>query len=161
MTAPLIPVGGIGLATLAWNGLRQFQPGQFLRELWGGADPDMAASEFEPSDTSIATETLDLSQSVLSLAKELRFRFSAAGVDLSQPLVLKDDGNGGVIIDGDHPDRATVEYLLAASPNLRAEFQSVLRAATEKHDKLAPWLGQCLGEFRLELDEYTSAVRFE
>lgn len=166
MTSPLIPIGGVALGTLALSALRELHPGQFLHELWkgrneAGSEGSTEADASKADADSGVTEQVDPSRALHSLVNQLRTRLVAAGVDVTQPIILKDDGRGGVIVDGDHPDRVAIEELFAADALLRSEFQSVARAATEDKDELAPWLGPSWGEFRLHLDEDEAEIRFE
>ena len=161
MTSPLLPIGAAALGSFALKTVGQLNPGEFLRELWNGNNHEPAA-EIQPSDSGSATrKTTDLTLAIPSLVEHLRTRLQSAGVQLSQPITLKEDGWGGVVVDGDHPDRLAIEELFASDQELRAEFQTISQAATSERDRLASGFGPSLGEFRLQIDRETAAIAFE
>jgi hypothetical protein len=71
--------------------------------------------------------------------------------------VLKDDGWGNVIVDGDHPDRLAIEELLASNEKLREEFLEIARTATANRDQSVAQFGPSLGEFRLQINDDVAA----
>jgi hypothetical protein len=159
MTFPLPPIGAAALGGLALQALQNVRPGEFLRELWNVREPD--AAPVAPTLADTPTSPLDLTQAVPAFADRLAMQLMAAGVDLTRPIVLKDDGQGAVIVDGDHPDRATIEGLLAADSQLRADFRALSAAASAQRDRLSDWLTPQRGEFRYRLDGRTGAIDFE
>ena len=155
MTSLLAPVGIATLGSLAVQTMRQLSTGDFLRELCGGNDKP---AESTPDVTE--PSALDLSRAVPAFIEKLR-ELLPADVDAAQPIVLKEDGWGGVVVDGEHPDRLAIEDLLAADEKIRAEFQTLARAATLERDKASAVSGQSLGEFRLRIEGDTAAIGFE
>jgi hypothetical protein len=158
MTSPLISIGGAALGGLAIHALKSVQSGGFLRELVSKKDNEPVTSK---ESESVPPPQFDLSSELPRFLQQLHQRLKAEGIDLSQPLVLKDDGRGGVIVDGDHPYRAEVEELVNNDVQLTSSFQAIVAAATRERDEMSSWLGDSLGEFRLEIGDRGDAIRFE
>jgi hypothetical protein len=159
MTSPLLPVGLAALGTLAVQTVRQLKPGDFLRELYG---TDEKPAESAPAKTHSAAQTAaDLSAAIPAFIEQLRTQLQSVGVELDQPIVLKEDGWGGVVVDGDHPHRTVIEELFASDESLRADFQQIARAATTQRDQSSLGFGPSLGEFRLQMDAGAAAIAFE
>ena len=156
MTSPLIPVGIAALGSLAVKTMRQLNPGDFLRELCGTNDEAVGSKPSSLKDSS--PTVLDLSHAIPAFIEEFRDLLPAA---LEQPIVLKEDGWGGVIVDGDHPDRLVIEDLLASNAKLREDFQTIARAATSQRDQSAAEFGRSLGEFRLQITGDVAGIGFE
>jgi hypothetical protein len=163
MTLPLPHVGAAALGTLAYQAVRHLKPGEFLRELWGNehaaqpVKPPVGASD-RPDTTPPA---VDLVQAVPAFAAKLARHLAAAGVQVnpSQPIVLKDDGRGGVMLDGDHLDRAAIEQVLAEHAGLRADFLAIASAAADQRQHLA--VGLLPDEFRLAIHGGEATWYFE
>ncbi len=60
------------------------------------------------------------------LAQEL----DMAGIDTSIPIKLKSDGEGGVFVSNDHPDKEKIEALFKANPDLQQGFAKTETYAT-------------------------------
>ena len=56
-----------------------------------------------------------------SLAARIKQQLAEAGIDVSQPLTLTDDGLGGIAAQG-HPQRAAIEELLESDVLLLRDF---------------------------------------
>jgi hypothetical protein len=104
---------------------------------------------------------LNLDEALPPYVARLRGRLQAAGVDLSQPVTLKDDGHGTILVDGDHPDRSTIERILADDYQLRSGLQELAAAASEQRRGVGFEVDDPFGEFRLAIDNGSAAVRFE
>ena len=88
MISPLLSVGGTALGTMAWQALRQLQPGEFVRELLAGHDPPAAVAD-TPAAVASTNNILDAAGTLKSLVTMLRERFTAAGVDLTQDELVR------------------------------------------------------------------------
>jgi hypothetical protein len=153
----LLPIGGAALGALAartLGGLGESLSFQdHLRREAERAEPAAAGPATEPQ------ATLDLATALPDFIAQLQERLEAAGVDLTQPLTLKPDGNGGIMVDGEHPDRALVESLLQDS-ELAGTFEEIAAAATERR-RAQPGVDNVFGEFRLRMDGKSAAIGFE
>ncbi len=49
-------------------------------------------------------------------------KLKEAGIDTSHPIRLRGDGQGGVIVDGDHPQRAAIEQIIREDTSLTGLF---------------------------------------
>jgi hypothetical protein len=83
-----------------------------------------------------------------------------SGVNPSIPFTLKDDGTGGILVDGEHPDRSTIEELFRGDSELMAQFHEIAAAATSRR-QASPGVEGRFGEFRLSLDAGSAAIYFE
>ena len=160
MTFPLLPIGGAALAGLVSHTLNKLEPGEFLRHLLGSADASDTSRTTDSVQPPVSTK-IDIAELLPDLAKNLKQRLSAAGVDLSQAITLKVDDYGEVVLDGEHIDRMHIEQLLAEDPQLRSDFLEVAAAATQEHKAQTAWVGSSLGEFRLHLTDQGAAIAFE
>lgn len=155
----LLPIGGAALGMLAARTLAGLTENlSFQSHLLGSQASNSDKSSTGSTDTRV---TVNLEKSLPQLVSDLHERFLAAGVDLSQPIVLKDDGHGGLLVDGDHPDRSLIEDILSQDSKLSADFQAVAAAATERRQSYALSADNAFGEFRLRFADETAAVRFE
>ena len=64
----------------------------------------------------------------------LRERLLAAGIDLTKAIPLKVGLGGEIQVDGDHPDRAAIEDLLATDSQLAATFRMLANTLTKQFD---------------------------
>jgi hypothetical protein len=103
----------------------------------------------------------NLDKALPHLVSDLRERFRAAGVDLSEPIQLKEDGHGGVVVNGDHPDRSLIEDIFAGDSKLTDDFQQVAAAAVQQRQNYSLSSDNPFGEFRLNIDGGSAAIRFE
>ncbi len=125
--------------------------GQFLNQLAskvsGQSKPEKAASSEIPA-ASIAPTGLNLSginNQVSSIKEEtaalrksvsgrLRQLFTKNGIDLNSGVNLQTDELGRVRVQGDHPDKAFIESLLAGDQDLTNDFKKLsgLESLTKK-----------------------------
>lgn len=165
MSMPLLPLGGAALGTFAWSALRELPPGQFLRELWsGGQQPETAeAGGRHPATNSVVRGPADeqAASSLARLVRSLTERFRAAGIGLAEPVVLREDGFGGVVVDGAHPEREAIERVLARDASLQADFLAVAAAATCERGASTDPAASSFEEFRLRLNGHEASIYFE
>ncbi len=104
----------------------------------GARSPDAAATTRSDSELSLTSEgeqvQLDALRQQLemlreTLQRELQQRFTAAGIDLSEPAVLVADGQGRVLEQGGHWDRAKIEQVLAEDQRLSSQVRQLLSQA--------------------------------
>ena len=177
--SPLLPVAGAALGAMTarvWEGLRAVP--SFLPSLAGPTSAVSGAATFGRAEANQETapraasgaqlpgkdEAQRLEQlrdELAEFARQLRERLAAAGIDTSLPIELKSDGRGGVIVDDPHPQRAEIETLIAADPDLAATFHYLATmAGTEEVKRTLPDNGGW-GEFRLRLAGGKEQILFE
>ena len=89
--------------------------------------------------------------SLSEFKRTLKQLLADAGVDTNQMIRLEPDGNGGVTLAGQHPDRDKIEKIFEENPDLAAKFQALaqkfndLRAAENKPQSDQPLLGPSFG----------------
>jgi hypothetical protein len=158
---PLIPIAGATLGSLAvraWDDLRD--TGESFVDMLQGqrsatATANEAAEEDQPVRAAEPQRELD------AFGRQLRTRFAAAGIDVSVPVQLKSDGRDGVIVAGSHPQRAAIERLFAADPDLAATFH-YLEATFSSEELLREQVtDRRFGEFRLQITDGNADVVFE
>jgi len=105
--------------------------------------PEHALQEETKSAAVDPTEqaTSEFQEVLHNFRQRLQARLAAQGVDLGRPITLQADGFGGVKVEGDHPDRALIEQILASDAELTADFQRLsgqyAAAATGENQPLA------------------------
>jgi surfactin synthase thioesterase subunit len=109
---PVIGVAGIGLARAVTATIGEGL--SFAAELARGAKPDV-----QPDQAQQQREQLQ--QRIEALAARIKQQLGAAGIDVSQPLTLTDDGLGGIAAL-EHPQRAAIEELLEGDFLLLRDF---------------------------------------
>lgn len=156
------------LTTGAANGLRTGQSFlQSLQATWNSGDvddaqaADTATDDAEAANDESAERLRKLQSEIAEFQRQLARRLAAMGVDLSTPVELKSDGQGGVLVDDPHPQRVAVERLFAQDRELTAEF-AYLAAACGAEDVIRGSLDPGgSGEFRLRIDNSGGQVVFE
>lgn len=161
MISSLLPVGGAALGALALETLRHMPPGKFLQELLNGSSSPSESPASSREATTATRITLDLPKAIPAFAAKLRQRLGDMGVGLEQPITLKSDGHGGILVDGDHPHRMLVEDLVAFDDELAADFRAIAAAATEEHERQSAATGGLSRDFRLRIGPQASTVGFE
>ena len=66
-------------------------------------------------------------QRLSQFMQRLKNVLANAGVQDIENLTLSGDGRGGIIVDGDHPERTKIEKALREHPELAQEFNLVAR----------------------------------
>jgi hypothetical protein len=141
--ASLIPVAATAVGTVAnqvQDVLRQESPfSRVLRALPSplvGTDPPQAATVHgEMTATGEACRARwevvrhQVKTAAAALHARLTLRFAEQGIDLSQPIVLRIDAHGRVLEAGGHWDRADIEQLFEADPELHLAVTELLRRA--------------------------------
>lgn len=82
------------------------------------ADGTPAAGKTDELKLQADKALADFKQSVSKL-------LSDAGIDTTHKIRLESDGQGGVHVAGDHPDRDKIEDLLRSNPELAQQFQQL------------------------------------
>jgi len=65
-----------------------------------------------------------------------------AGIDLAEPVALRIDSNGGILVSGDHPQKEAIEQFFVQQPELANDVRQLsaqlsLIAAAEAHQEFA------------------------
>jgi hypothetical protein len=121
--SPLLPIAGTALGVVADRAIDAVKEGlSFLDVL-----RDAPASETEAPQASTPAP-VDPS----GLIASLREHFARLGIDLSNPVPLKQDGQGGVIVDGEHPNRVLIESLFNTHGELTEQFHALAIALAEE-----------------------------
>ncbi len=117
--SPLIPFAGLALGSAAVGSVRELAAGasDFLSALRGDAEVVESSTDTDPQPSS--AELLE------RFRKRLTDKLAAFGIDISQPLVLKPDGRGGIYADENHPECSRIEQLMSLDPQLTADFQEI------------------------------------
>lgn len=135
---PLLPVAAATLGSLAARVADRVSDGVAFAELLGPILPDRShpahatagteqAESAEVQATSSGVEAIR-SATEKALAEFQRIaleRLAAAGVDWTRPIRLRSDRFGKVVVEGDHPDRATIERVFEEDAALSALFNYV------------------------------------
>lgn len=158
MMTSLLPIGGAALGVAAFQALRG-SADNFLSHLWPGKE-NAAATE-DGGKAPDPASSIDLNEAISTLAEKIRLRMKAAGSDLREPLRLKSDAWGHVVVDGDHPDRMILEDMFATDAELSGEFQAIQEAAYEHQSRYAAPHLPASGEFRLWLGPREATYVFE
>ena len=123
-TSALLPIVGVAAASLAREAASAVGSGlsfaaELMRQGRGvGAETSQAQSEL---DSFRERFTAALSQ----FSRRLKQHLTAAGLVVSGPIELAADGLGGIEVGGNHPQRGSIESLLAADESLREQFTSL------------------------------------
>ena len=136
---PVIGVAGIGLARAVTATIGEGL--SFAAELARGSD-----SAVQPDQAQQQRQLLK--QRIEALAARIKKQLAEAGIDVSQPLTLTDDGLGGITAL-DHPHRAAIEELLEGDFLLLRDFDRLQDdyEAAEASDNSLP------SDFRLVIAE--------
>ena len=145
--SPLIPIAGSALGIVADRAIDAVKEGlSFLDVLRDAPDVESQAAQAP------AAASVDPSDLIASL----REHFARLGIDLSRPVPLKQDGQGGVIVDGEHPDRVLIESLFHTHSRLTEQFNTLSVALAEQSGE-----NEFDSEdFRLVIDSQHEAVGF-
>ena len=92
---------------------------------------------------------------------EFRGSIASEDIDWSEPIELKSDGRGGVILARTRPDRAALEDYFASTPGLAAAFHRLAAAVTTAAKIQLPSGRRLDGEFRLIVSQSDAEIRFE
>jgi hypothetical protein len=98
----------------------------------GGANDSANASGKTAADSLLEVRR-QADTSLAELSKSLQQVLKDSGVDTSQPIRLECDGQGGVKVAGNHPDREKIERALAENPELASKFQSLAAEYQQLH----------------------------
>lgn len=101
------------------------QGGRLLSQM-----PYLFSEEIE-ADGQITLEEMRqfLQEKSADLADELRTRLSTMGVDITEPLDLDVASDGSIVVAGDHPQKAEIEAMFAADPELSNRVRQVSSTA--------------------------------
>ena len=160
--SPLLSLAGTALAPLAREVVGQITDGLSFQRLLASGDTSHAndvaaagedsAARFAESPEAARLDAIRRQprKELEAYVDRLRHRLSAAGIDLTEPIPLKVGHRGDIQVDGQHPDRAAIEDLLAADSQLTSTFRLLANAFNSQNggasaDRLA-------NEFRLTID---------
>ena len=155
----LLPIGGAALGVLASRAIGELSQGLSFRQLLMAPQHDSASNNGEIDREKAQS---NLNEQLPQFARRLHDRLKSAGISISHPFTLRNDGFGSLVVDGDHPDRAAIEEIFSRDRELAEEFQAIAAAATEwrDHDPNAA-TGSRFGEFRLDFADGAAVIRFE
>lgn len=136
---PVMGAAGIGLARAVTATIGEGL--SFAAELARGSEPGV-------QPTQGAQQREQLKQRIEALAERIKQQLAAAGIDVSQPLTLTDDGLGGIAAL-DHPQRAAIEELLEGDFLLLRDFDRL----QDDYEAAAATDNSLPGEFRLIVAE--------
>jgi hypothetical protein len=154
---PLLPIGGAALGVLAGRTLAGISQGLAFGSLLAG-NPSDGNQEVVSNHPSVS---VNLDEALPQFISDLRERLQTAGIDFSHSFTLKEDGSGGVIVDGSHPDSSVIEGLLAHDPKLLASFQAIAAAASQRRQNDSLDHESAFAEFRLSFTQGVAAIHFE
>lgn len=148
--SPLLPISAAVLKPLAERAIDSLANGlsflDVLRHQESNAD---APSEPDGSHD----QPFDLGDFV----GRLREQFASLGIDPETPIRLKQNGNGGVIVDGEHPDRVLIEGLFAAENELTELFNTLALAAASEQELDEDFTVE---DVRLQIDRFDADISF-
>ena len=140
----LIPIAAAAVQTITQQ-LAEVARGSlsFARELAATTSDDghsslamsSAAADLTPEGAVAAGQTqLEIRRDQIrvllqSVHARLAPRFQEAGIDLSEPVTLAADPSGRILESGGHWDRAAVEQMVEADPQLTADLLRLLEQA--------------------------------
>jgi hypothetical protein len=112
---PVIGAASIGLARAATAAVGEGL--SFAAELARGSKADEQPAKAEQQRN-------ELERRIEAFAARIKQQLADAGIDVSQPLTLTDDGLGGIAA-ANHPQRAAIEELLEGDFLLLRDFDSL------------------------------------
>ncbi len=141
--SPLMLIGATTAGSAAARGVDRVieQAGTFAKLLASAHAP---TSVDEPATD--AHETGDLrrtaEQTLADFSERLQRQLAERGISTTLRFRLEGNGQGGIRVAGDHPQRARIEQAINSDPQLLATFQYLsathsLLAAAERHSELA------------------------
>jgi hypothetical protein len=79
------------------------------------------------SGDALAAQKQSAALALSEFQRQLKQTLMAAGIDTGQPIHLEVDGNGGVNVGGDHPQRSQIQELFEKHPDLAEKFTALAR----------------------------------
>jgi len=83
---------------------------------------DSRMVQWKTAAANLKTQTAALHQLLLE-------RFAAQGIDLSEPIILRTDSAGHLLVDQVHPDRAAIEQLFESDAGLASQVRQLFQQA--------------------------------
>ncbi len=148
--SPLLPLAGAVLKPIADRALDGLASGlSFLETLRQSGSNHIPAIEQDV----IGTREFH----VAAFQDQFRHRLALLGIDASTPIRLKQNGSGGVLVDGDHPDRVLIESLFSEDEELTELFNTLatIAAGEQRLDK-----NYSAEDFWLEIDHVDIEIGF-
>src|SRR4051812_24165751 len=108
---------GRGAAGAMGNGLSF--AAELLRAASGG--PSTAQREVDPS----AAPQQALKLQIDAMQQRIQQQLAAAGIQLTQPVDLVSNGQGGIAVAGPHPQQAAIEEVLGSDVLLERDFNNL------------------------------------
>ena len=108
---------GRGAASAVGNGL------SFAAELLRAAGGGSSSAE-QTSDTSAEAQKALQSQ-IDAMQQRIQQQLAAAGIQLTQPVELVSNGQGGIAVAGSHPQQAAIEEVLGSDILLERDFNNL------------------------------------
>jgi len=117
---PVVMGSAIGAAALTFGRGAVGAAGKglsFAAELLsgGGSQPDAAQESKQAADSALKLRCQELSDRI---GRQL----AAAGIQLTEPVDLVSNGQGGIAVASDHPQRAAIEAALGSDVLLERDF---------------------------------------
>jgi len=108
---------GRGAASAVGNGLSF--AAELLRAASGGS------SSTEQTSGASATAQKALQSQIDTMQQRIQQQLAAAGIQLSQPVELASNGQGGIAVAGSHPQQAAIEEVLGSDVLLERDFNNL------------------------------------
>jgi hypothetical protein len=122
---PVIAPAAIGTAALTFGRGVLSTAGKgmsFAAELLQGASGSSSNSQASPAKN----DQLDtLKQRMADMQQRIGQQLAAAGIQLTQPVDLVSNGQGGIAVAGPHPQQAAVEEALGSDVLLERDFNQL------------------------------------
>jgi hypothetical protein len=143
--SPLLPAAAAAVAPFALKAVRKLSEGLSFADVLRRGGEDRSASSAATEGRQAAPQDLldiglanpgraarlesvrrETQEAMERFRRSLEQRLVEAGIDPSHPIQLQADGRGGVIVGGEHPQRAFIEQVFAEHPELARAFHGLL-----------------------------------
>ena len=130
---PVNPVGIVrGLAgVLSGGGTRRSKPQPSVTAQFSplAQQVNRAGQPGRAAGLDLGTLQAQYEANLASFQHQLGKLFSDSGIDTSQPVTLKLNSSGNLVVQGDHPQKGQIQNLLDQQPQLVHEFQQLASAS--------------------------------
>lgn len=157
--SPLLPFAGAALSSLTGRTLETVASGPSFLEVLQEAIGLGGSPTVEQRDASPKASPAELAEKLEAFTNKLQQRLAGTGIDASSPIEMKSDGRSGIILDNLHPDRASIEQILANDAELRADFHRLAKEITAASERYGSLTSHTAENFRLRFDQSGALVR--
>lgn len=138
--SPLMSIGAAAAGFAAVRVARHLSDAatSFVDTLSRGERSTAATTKPDPGDPPALKPQADLERKLVGFQQRVQRLLADTGLTTSLRFQLQSDGQGGIRVVGEHPDRARLEQTINSDPQLRAAFHSIsatyaLIAAAEQY----------------------------